>query len=103
MFSAIEGVYGNKIRSQHSENIFERTIRVCIYQYSLSPLLIAPYKKAFNSSFARTEGFIIAHPYMAVLLILGFLAAVIMAMKRVLDDDTDLQAGHRYMKGGRLD
>lgn len=40
---------------------------------------------------------------MAVLLILGFLAAVIMAMKRVLDDDTDLQAGHRYMKGGRLD
>lgn len=59
-------------------------------------------QKAFSSSLRRTEGFIIAHPYMAVLLILGFLAAVIMAIKRILDDDTD-QAGHRYMKGGRLD
>lgn len=40
---------------------------------------------------------------MAVLLILGFLAAVVMAIKKLLDDDTDLQSGHRYIKGGRLD
>ncbi|KAG0698012.1 thioredoxin-like protein [Suillus ampliporus] len=85
VFSAIEGVYSNKIRSKHSENILERIIR------------------AFNSSLARTEGFIITHPYMAVLLIFGFLVAVIMAIKRLLDDDTDMQPGHRYIKGGRLD
>ncbi|KAG1740372.1 thioredoxin-like protein [Suillus lakei] len=85
IFSAIEGVYGDKIRSKHSENILERLLRV------------------FNSSLTNTEGFIIAHPYMAVLLILGFLAAVVMAIKKLLDDDTDLQSGHRYTKGGRLD
>lgn len=84
IFSAIEGVYDNKIRSKHSENIMERILR------------------AFNSSLTSTEDFIIAHPYMAVLLILGFLAAVIMAIKRLLDDDTDLQSEHRYIKGGRL-
>ena len=65
--------------------------------------LIAPCQKAFNSSLTKTEGFIIAHPYMAVLLIFGFLAAVIMAIKRLLNDDTDLEAEHRYIKGGRLD
>ncbi|KAG1875422.1 thioredoxin-like protein [Suillus subalutaceus] len=85
IFSAIEGVYSNKIRSKHSENIMERLLR------------------AFNSSLTNTEGFIIAHPYMAVLLILGFLAAVVMAIKKLLDDDTDLQSEHRYIKGGRLD
>jgi thioredoxin domain-containing protein 5 len=85
IFSAIEGVYSNKIRSKHSENILERLLRV------------------FNSSLTRTEGFIIAHPYMAVLLILGFLAAVVMAIKKLLDDDSDLQSGYRYTKGGRLD
>jgi hypothetical protein len=60
-------------------------------------------QKVFNSRLRRTEGFIIAHPYMAVLLIFGFLGAVIMAIKRLLDDDTDLQAEHRHTKGGRLD
>jgi len=85
IFSAIEGIYDSKIRSKHSENILERSLRV------------------FNSSLTSTEGFIIAHPYMAVLLILGFLAAVVMAIKKLLDDDTDLQAGHRNIKGGRLD
>jgi protein disulfide-isomerase-like protein len=85
IFSAIEGVYSNKIRSKHSENILERLLRV------------------FNSSLTRTEGFIIAHPYMAVLMILGFLAAVVMAIKKLLDDDSDLQSGYRYTKGGRLD
>lgn len=85
IFSAIDGVYGNKIHSKHSENILERLIRV------------------FNSSLKSTEGFIIAHPYMAVLLILGFLAAVVVAIKKLLDDDTDLRSEHRYNKGGRLD
>ncbi|KAG2069761.1 thioredoxin-domain-containing protein [Suillus decipiens] len=85
IFSAIEGVYSNQIRSKHSENIMERLLR------------------AFNSSLSNTEGFIIAHPYMAVLVILGFLAAVVMAIKKLLDDDTDLQSGHKYTKGGRLD
>lgn len=85
IFSAIEGIYDSKIRSKHSENILERSLRV------------------LNSSLTSTEGFIIAHPYMAVLLILGFLAAVVMAIKKLLDDDTDLQPGHRYIKGGRLD
>ncbi|KAG2130452.1 thioredoxin-like protein [Suillus bovinus] len=85
IFSAIEGVYDNKIRSKHSENILERFLRV------------------LNSSLTSTESFIIAHPYMAVLLILGFLAAVVMAIKKLLDDDTDVQSGHKYFKGGRLD
>jgi hypothetical protein len=40
---------------------------------------------------------------MAVLLILGFLAAVVVAIKKLLDDDTDLRSDHRYNKGGRLD
>jgi hypothetical protein len=30
MFSAIEAVYGNKMRFKHSENIMERSLRVCI-------------------------------------------------------------------------
>jgi hypothetical protein len=104
IFSAIEGVYSNKIRSKHSENILERLLRVCVATKSLlTSSLTTPYKKVFNSSLTRTEGFIIAHPYMAVLLILGFLAAVVMAIKKLLDDDSDLQSGYRYTKGGRLD
>jgi len=66
-------------------------------------LLTATFTKVFNSSLTRIETFIIAHPYMTVLVIFGFFAAVILGIKRLLDDDTDLQSGNRYMKGDRLD
>jgi hypothetical protein len=73
------------------------------YQIIINFLAYNSIQKVFNSSLTRTEGFIIAHPYMAVLMILGFLAAVVMAIKKLLDDDSDLQSGYRYTKGGRLD
>ncbi|KAF9224446.1 thioredoxin-like protein, partial [Gyrodon lividus] len=84
--SALEAILGGTAKAKHSENIFERTVR------------------SFNSVLVGLERSIVAHPYMTVLVIAGFLAAIFMAIKRLLSDDVaDWEAEQRYAKGGRLD
>ncbi|KAF9236400.1 thioredoxin-like protein [Melanogaster broomeanus] len=84
--SALEAIFSGTARAKHSENFLERTVRY------------------FNSVLVGLEGSIAAHPYMTVLVIAAFVAAIFMAIRRLLSDDVpDWQTEQRSAKGGRLD
>ncbi|KAI6009718.1 thioredoxin-like protein [Pisolithus marmoratus] len=84
--SALEAISQGNAIPKHSENIFERAV------------------KLLNSGVARLGQSITAHPYATILLILGFLASVFTAITKLLRDDfEDTHPDKRYAKSGRID
>lgn len=108
--SALESILSGTARPKHSRNVLERAVEVrfapslfSFFSLAHSPSLPPSREQWLNASFVTLEGNVAKHPYVTILVVLGFVGAMAMALRSLFKDDSDWIVEKRYAKGDRLD